>query len=48
MRSNIRFLPLAAVFLGFGILITCFMPPQALVVIVSLFVIAVGIAGLKC
>jgi hypothetical protein len=48
MNRQPKFMPLAAIFLGVGILITCFLPSQILVVIVALVIIAVGVLCLKC
>lgn len=48
MNRRPKFLPLAAVFLGVGILITCFLPAQLLVVVVALAIIAVGLICLQC
>jgi hypothetical protein len=48
MNRRPKFLPLAAVFLGVGILITFFLPAQMLVVIVAVAIIAVGILCLQC
>ena len=48
MNRHVHVVPLAAVCLGVGILITCFLPAQLLVVIVALAIIALGVLGLKC
>ena len=48
MNRHVHVIPLAAVCLGVGILITCFLPAQLLVVIVAFAIIAIGVLGLKC
>jgi len=47
MNFRPRFLALAAIFLGIGILITCFLPAQLVVVIVAVAIIAVGVICLR-
>lgn len=48
MRNGFRVYALAAVFLGLGILLACFLPPQALVVIVAVTVVVVGFLCMRC
>ena len=41
-------IPFAAIFLGLGILLTCFLPSPVLVVLVAIAIIVVGFWCLKC
>ncbi len=48
MRRGCRVVPLAAIFLGIGILATCFFPAQWLVVLIALAIVVIGVIGLRC
>jgi hypothetical protein len=48
MNWRPRVAALSAIFLGLGILIACFLPATAIVVIISIAIIAVGCWCLKC
>lgn len=48
MNPRIKAIALSAVFLGVGILITCFLPAQVLVVIAAVAIIVVGCYCLRC
>ena len=47
MNMRPRCAALAAVFLGIGILLACFLPATAIVVVISIVIIAVGCCCLK-
>ncbi|HEX3025884.1 MAG TPA: hypothetical protein VHR42_01455 [Clostridia bacterium] len=46
--NPLKCIALAAVFLGVGILITCFLPAQVLVVIAAAAIIIIGCYYLRC
>lgn len=41
-------MPLAAIFLGAGILAACFFPAQWLVVLIAIAIIVLGVLSLQC
>lgn len=48
MRRGRNLVPLAAIFLGVGILAACFFPAQWLVVLVALAIVVIGVLSLHC
>ena len=48
MNIHPKIAALSAIFFGIGILIACFLPASALVVIISIAIIAVGCWCMRC